>query len=112
MCGLLILTRFALGVTYRQRVPYGIKQTEAYRKAKQQARAAARSARKMRESKGLLLEGRKSLFMSLQQNTGISWFRSLQVMKHLESHWRVNPSMTPKLQDKLQSVAAIVKQGR
>ncbi|OEH77845.1 hypothetical protein cyc_05051 [Cyclospora cayetanensis] len=73
MWGALRLSQVLQAISYRQRVPYGVKQTEAYKKAKQQARAAARNARKMKESKGILLEGRKSLMMSLQQNTGISW---------------------------------------
>ncbi|KAL8274692.1 hypothetical protein Esti_001407 [Eimeria stiedai] len=109
MSGALHLTRAVLAITYRQRVPYG---TEAYKKAKQQTRAAACNARKMKEAKGILVEGRKSLYMSLQQNTGISWYRSLQVLKHLEMHWRANPPMNNKLKEKIAAVADVVKQGR
>ncbi|KAL8425081.1 hypothetical protein Efla_001470 [Eimeria flavescens] len=112
MWGDLCLSRASLAITYRQRIPYGVKQTEAYKKAKQQVRAAARNARKMKESKGILVEGRKSLYMSLQQNTGISWYRSLQVLKHLETHWRANPPMSNKLKEKIAAVAEVVKQGR
>ncbi|XP_026194085.1 uncharacterized protein LOC34621475 [Cyclospora cayetanensis] len=112
MWGALRLSQVLQAISYRQRVPYGVKQTEAYKKAKQQARAAARNARKMKESKGILLEGRKSLMMSLQQNTGISWYRSIQVLKHLEMHSRANPPITNKLRDKIASAAEAVKQGR
>ena len=66
----------------------------------------------MQESKGILVEGRKSLYMSLQQNTGISWYRSLQILKHLEMHWRANPSINSKLKEKIAAVADVVKQGR
>ncbi|CDI80804.1 hypothetical protein, conserved [Eimeria acervulina] len=74
MWGSFFLSQILCGLTYRQRVPYGVKQTEMYIKAKRQARAAARNARKMKESKGVLMEGRKCLLMSLQQNSGISWW--------------------------------------
>ncbi|CDJ36124.1 LOW QUALITY PROTEIN: uncharacterized protein EMH_0063520 [Eimeria mitis] len=112
MWGAFFLSQVLRGVTYRQRIPYGVKQTEAYKKAKRQARAAARNARKMKESKGVLMEGRKCLMMSLQQNTGISWFRSVQVLKHLELHARANPPLTSKLREQITNAVEVVKQGR
>ena len=66
----------------------------------------------MQESKGVLMEGRKCLLMSLQQNSGISWYRSEQVLKHLELHARANPSLTNKLRKKITAAVDVVKQGR
>lgn len=66
----------------------------------------------MKESKGVLMEGRKCLLMSLQQNSGVSWFRSLQVLKHLELHSRANPPLTSRLREQITAAVEVVKQGR
>ncbi|EPR57094.1 hypothetical protein TGPRC2_267340 [Toxoplasma gondii TgCatPRC2] len=110
----MFLSRWLSAITYKMRVPYGVKQSDQYRQAKKQTKLAAKNARKMKESKGLLLEGKKTaLCMNLMQNTGIAWYRSLQVCKHLEMHRRAPvPRVTAGFREKVTQAVAVVKLGR
>ncbi|CDJ44282.1 hypothetical protein, conserved [Eimeria tenella] len=65
----------------------------------------------MKEAKGVLLEGRKSLYMSLQQNTGVSWFRGLRVLKFLEIHQAANPPLSQQQQQQVAAAVALAKLG-
>ncbi|PFH36845.1 hypothetical protein BESB_050370 [Besnoitia besnoiti] len=111
---MLFRSNWLSAITYKMRVPYGVKQSDTYRQAKKQTKLASKNARKMKESKGLLLEGKKSsMYMNMMQNTGIAWYRSLQVCKHLEMHWRApTPPVTARLRERVAQAVAVVKQGR
>merc|ERR1719433_2011257 len=67
-------------------VPYGVKRSTAYRDAKKSARKAAERARRAAEEKGMLLDPKKCLRMELKRNSGIGWYRAMQIVKHLEMH--------------------------
>ena len=44
--------------------------------------------RKMEEEKGSLLDSKRELRMELKRNSGIGWYRSLQIRKHLDMYER------------------------
>ncbi|EDO05308.1 hypothetical protein BBOV_I002260 [Babesia bovis T2Bo] len=93
-------------------VPYGVKISRSYRQSKLQQRLAMEASRKQREMKGMLLDTRKTLMMSLRDNTGINWYRATQILKHLEVHARQPSGASPALREKITKIAEIVKAGR
>lgn len=97
---------------YVQVVPYGVKISRSYRESKKQQRLEMESARKQREMKGMILDSRKTLLMSLRDNTGINWYRSKQILKHLEMHWRHPSGATQQLRERITNIAEKVKAGR
>ncbi|CDR95511.1 hypothetical protein, conserved [Babesia bigemina] len=93
-------------------VPYGVKISRSYRESKRQQRIAMETARKQREMKGMLLDTRKTLLMSLRDNTGINWYRATQILKHLEVHRRHPSGATQAWRDKITKIAETVKSQR
>ncbi|SBS82825.1 conserved Plasmodium protein, unknown function [Plasmodium ovale curtisi] len=74
----------------REKIPYGVKQSQNYKDAKKQERLSVEASRKLKESRGMLLEGKKNLFMvrkegkvgkGKQPPMQISKQRSIQVRK-------------------------------
>ncbi|SBT79144.1 conserved Plasmodium protein, unknown function [Plasmodium malariae] len=96
----------------REKIPYGVKQSQSYKDAKKQERLSVEASRKLKESRGMLLDERKSLFMSLRRNSDINWYRAGQILKHLEIHQRAKPEITPKLREKITNIANFVKKGK
>lgn len=93
-------------------VPYGVKRSKNYKSTRLQQRLALESARKQKEMKGMILDSRKTLFMSLRDNTGINWYRAKQILKHLEVHQR-HPNVTSQaMREKITEIANLVKQGK
>lgn len=97
---------------YVQIVPYGVKISRSYRESKHQQRVAMEAARKQREMKGMILDSRKTLLMSLRDNTGINWYRATQILKHLEVHWRHPGGANQQLRERITKIADKVKAGR
>eukprot|EP00386_Alphamonas_edax_P003157 GDKI01009694.1.p2 GENE.GDKI01009694.1~~GDKI01009694.1.p2 ORF type:complete len:110 (-),score=11.55 GDKI01009694.1:157-486(-) len=106
------LSRLMRGLVYREQVPYGVKKSKAYRDARKQERRALEAARRLSEAKGMILEGKKNLYMSLMENTGISWYRGQQILKYLEFHERGSIDVTPHVREKITEIAKYVKRGR
>ncbi|SBT76632.1 conserved Plasmodium protein, unknown function [Plasmodium ovale] len=96
----------------REKIPYGVKQSQNYKDAKKQERLSVEASRKLKESRGMLLEGKKNLFMCLRQNSHINWYRAGQILKHLEIHQRAKPEITPALRQKITDIAGFVKKGK
>jgi len=97
----------------RVEVPYGVRISAAYKESKSAARKSAVKARKLEEEKGMLLDPRKCLQMELKRNTGISWYRSFQVIKHLEMHKRgKGPPIDARMRDKITQISNVVKAGK
>ncbi|SCP04060.1 conserved Plasmodium protein, unknown function [Plasmodium ovale] len=96
----------------REKIPYGVKQSQNYKDAKKQERLSVEASRKLKESRGMLLEGKKNLFMCLRQNSHINWYRAAQILKHLEIHQRAKPEITPALRQKITDIAGFVKKGK
>ncbi|UKJ89136.2 hypothetical protein MACJ_002383 [Theileria orientalis] len=90
-------------------VPYGIKNSKNYKEAKLQQRLSLENARKQREAKGLILDSRKTLMMSLRDNTGINWGRSKQIMKHLEMHHRHPNVDDKKIREQIANIIKVIK---
>ncbi|EKX72219.1 conserved hypothetical protein [Theileria equi strain WA] len=87
-------------------------QSKNYKSTRLQQRLALESARKQKEMKGMILDSRKTLFMSLRDNTGINWYRAKQILKHLEVHQR-HPNVTSQaMREKITEIANLVKQGK
>ncbi|KYN99453.1 hypothetical protein PGSY75_1007600 [Plasmodium gaboni] len=107
-----LLCRINLAKKIKEKIPYGVKQSQNYKDAKKQERLALEANRKLKESRGMLLDGKKNLFMSLRQNSDINWYRAGQILKHLEIHQRAKPEITPSLREKITSIANFVKKGR
>ncbi|KAK1940305.1 hypothetical protein X943_001797 [Babesia divergens] len=97
---------------YVQVVPYGVKISRSYRESKLQQRLAMEAARKQREMKGIILDSRKTLLMSLRDNTGINWYRATQIIKHLEMHWRHPSDASQMMRERVTKIADKVKSGR
>ncbi|GFE55781.1 hypothetical protein BaOVIS_031850 [Babesia ovis] len=97
---------------YVSMVPYGVKISRSYRESKLQQRLAMEAARKQREIKGMLLDTKKTMMMSLRDNSGINWYRAKQILKHLEVHWRQPSGASQGLREKITKIAQQVKQGR
>merc|ERR1740129_227664 len=94
-------------------VPYGVKRSSAYREAKKSARKAAERARRAAEEKGMLLDPKKQLRMELKRNSGIGWYRSLQIIKHLEMHERgKGPPIDHAMRERITEIARIVRMGQ
>ncbi|CRG94133.1 conserved Plasmodium protein, unknown function [Plasmodium gallinaceum] len=108
----MFICRINLSKKIKEKIPYGVKQSQNYKDAKKQERISLEGARKLKESRGMILEGKKSLFMCLRQNTDINWYRAGQILKHLEIHQRAKPEITPKLREKITNIANFVKKGR
>ncbi|CDU19256.1 hypothetical protein YYC_04202 [Plasmodium yoelii 17X] len=96
----------------KEKIPYGVKQSQNYKDAKKQERLSLEANRKLKESRGMLLEGKKNLFMCLRQNSDINWYRAGQILKHLEIHQRAKPEITSKMREKITDIANFVKKGR
>ncbi|CAG9478761.1 conserved Plasmodium protein, unknown function [Plasmodium vivax] len=96
----------------KDKIPYGVKQSQSYKDAKKQERLSLEANRKLKETRGMLLDGKKNLFMSLRQNSDINWYRAGQILKHLEIHQRAKPEITPKLRERITNIANFVKRGR
>ncbi|VWU48381.1 conserved protein, unknown function [Hepatocystis sp. ex Piliocolobus tephrosceles] len=109
---MLSFQRILLYKKIKEKIPYGVKQSQQYKDAKKQERLAVEANRKLRETRGMLLEEKKSLFMSLKQNTDINWYRAGQIIKHLEMHQRAKPEITPKLRERITDIANFVKKGK
>merc|ERR1712113_548547 len=91
-------------------VPYGVKRSVAYKESKKAARRAAERARRAAEEKGMLLMPRKQLRMELKRNSGIGWYRSLQIIKHLEMHERgTGPPIDQAVRDRITRIARVVR---
>merc|ERR1719150_1200894 len=87
-------------------VPFGVKRSVAYRDSKRQARKAAERARRAQEEKGMILDPKKNLRMELKRNTGIGWYRSLQIIKHLEMHERgIGPPIDQPMRERITQIA-------
>jgi len=94
-------------------VPYGVRISPAYKAAKASARKSAVKARKLEEEKGLLLNPRKCLMMELKRNSGIGWYRSQQVIKHLEMHKNgKGPPIDTRSRDKITMICNDLKKGK
>mmetsp|Transcript_110812 Transcript_110812/g.220407 ORF Transcript_110812/g.220407 Transcript_110812/m.220407 type:complete len:160 (-) Transcript_110812:50-529(-) len=94
-------------------VPWGIKRSATYRDAKKTARRAAERARRAAEEKGMLLDPKKQLRIELKRNTGIGWYRSLQIIKHLEMHERgIGPPIDQAMRERITQIARVVRMGK
>merc|ERR1719444_469619 len=91
-------------------VPYGVKRSATYRDTKKAARRAAERARRAAEEKGMLLDPKKQLRMELKRNTGIGWYRSFQIIKHLEMHERgKGPPIDQAMRDRITKISQNVR---
>merc|ERR1711934_985420 len=89
-------------------VSYGVKRSKAYKDAKVAARKSAVRARRLEEEKGMLLDPRKCLQMELKRNSGIGWYRSFQIIKHLEMHKNgKGPLIDTRMRDKITQIANV-----
>merc|ERR1712066_574676 len=87
-------------------VPYGVKRSTAFKESKKSARKAAERSRRAAEEKGMLLMPKKQLRMELKRNSGIGWYRSLQIIKHLEMHERgLGPPIDQAMRDRITEIA-------
>lgn len=94
-------------------MPYGVRISPAYKEAKASTRKSAVRARKLEEEKGLLLDPRKCLQMELKRNSGVGWYRSMQVIKHLEMHKRgKGPPIDARMRDKITQIVTVLKKGK
>lgn len=94
-------------------VPYGVKRSAAYCESKVAARKAAERARRAQEEKGMILDPKKSLRMELKRNSGIGWYRSHQIIKHLEMHERgKGPPIDQAMRDRITNIARVVRMGK
>eukprot|EP00927_Polykrikos_kofoidii_P056804 TRINITY_DN50889_c0_g1_i1.p1 TRINITY_DN50889_c0_g1~~TRINITY_DN50889_c0_g1_i1.p1 ORF type:complete len:169 (+),score=23.08 TRINITY_DN50889_c0_g1_i1:100-606(+) len=94
-------------------VPFGVKTSASYRQAKKAARKAAERARKAQEEKGMILDPKKQLRMELKRNSAIGWYRSMQIIKHLEMHERgKGPPLDHAMRERITQIARVVKMGR
>jgi len=101
------------GTSARPLVPFGVRNSPSYKDAKVSARKSAVKARRLEEEKGLLLDPRKVLMMELKRNTGIGWYRSLQVIKHLEMHKNgKGPPIDTRMRDKISRIVNDLKKGK
>eukprot|EP00920_Eleutheroschizon_duboscqi_P015537 GHVT01035991.1.p2 GENE.GHVT01035991.1~~GHVT01035991.1.p2 ORF type:complete len:117 (-),score=7.64 GHVT01035991.1:397-747(-) len=97
----------------KERLSFGVKHSKSFRSAKSAQRAARWAGRRRRlEQDGVICGGRKNLMMNLMQNPGIGWYRTMQVLKHLEMHWRAKPIITPKFISAVKDAVATVKKGK
>ncbi|CEL95421.1 unnamed protein product [Vitrella brassicaformis CCMP3155] len=108
----MFLSRILNGIVFKEKIPYGIKRSRAYRDARKAERRAKWHAIKQEEQRNFVISGRKSLYMSLMRNTGLGWYRAKQVLKHLEMHERGSVEPTPHVRDKIKNIATFVKLGR
>eukprot|EP00929_Paragymnodinium_shiwhaense_P107726 TRINITY_DN7409_c0_g1_i1.p1 TRINITY_DN7409_c0_g1~~TRINITY_DN7409_c0_g1_i1.p1 ORF type:complete len:191 (-),score=42.50 TRINITY_DN7409_c0_g1_i1:119-691(-) len=93
--------------------PYGIKKSGAFRDAKKAARKTAERARRSLEEKGMILDPKRQLRMELKRNTGIGWYRSMQIIKHLEMHERgKGPPIDEAMREKITAIARVVRMGK
>jgi len=61
----------------------------------------------------MLLDPKKQLRMELKRNTGIGWYRSLQIIKHLEMHERgLGPPIDQHMRERITEIARIVRMGK
>merc|ERR1719447_496662 len=94
-------------------VPYGVKRSSAFRDAKKSARKAAERARRAAEEKGMLLDPKKQLLIELKRNTGIGWYRAMQICKHLEMHERgKGPPIDQAMRERITQIARLVRMGK
>mmetsp|Transcript_46258 Transcript_46258/g.122729 ORF Transcript_46258/g.122729 Transcript_46258/m.122729 type:complete len:146 (-) Transcript_46258:77-514(-) len=94
-------------------VPYGVKRSTAFKNAKKAARKAAERSRRSAEERGMLLDPKKQLRMELKRNSGIGWYRSLQIIKHLEMHERgKGPPIDQAMRERITSIARTVRMGK
>mmetsp|Transcript_16192 Transcript_16192/g.35481 ORF Transcript_16192/g.35481 Transcript_16192/m.35481 type:complete len:174 (-) Transcript_16192:70-591(-) len=94
-------------------VPYGVKKSATYKESKKSARKSAERARRAMEEKGMLLDPKKQLRMELKRNSGIGWYRSLQIIKHLEMHERgKGPPINQAMREHITQIAQTVRMGR
>merc|ERR1719433_2248609 len=94
-------------------VPYGVKRSTAYRDAKKSARKTAERARRASEEKGMLLDPKKQLRMELKRNSGIGWYRSMQIIKHLEMHEHgKGPPIDQAMRERITQIARMVRMGK
>merc|ERR1712187_206367 len=92
------------------RTSNAVKRSTAYVKSKQQARMAAERSRRAAEEKGMLLDPKKCLRMELKRNSGIGWYRSLQIIKHLEMHERgKGPPIDQETRERITQIARVVR---
>ncbi|ORM40563.1 uncharacterized protein BXIN_2120 [Babesia sp. Xinjiang] len=110
----MLILSFSLMATkrYVPMIPYGVKISRSYRESKLQQRLAMEAARKQREMKGMLLDTRKTLLMSLRDNSDINWYRATQILKHLEVHRRHPSGATQAWRERITKIADKVKLGR
>jgi len=93
--------------------PYGVKRSTAYKESKKAARKAAEKSRRALEEKGLILDPKKQLRIELKRNTGIGWYRSHQIIKHLEMHERgKGPPIDQATRERITQIARIVRLGK
>jgi hypothetical protein len=77
------------------------------------ARLSAVKARRLEEERGILLDPKKQLRMEVKRNSGIGWYRSLQVCKHLEMHERgPGPAIDQKVREKISGIIDLVRRGK
>mmetsp|Transcript_81591 Transcript_81591/g.174855 ORF Transcript_81591/g.174855 Transcript_81591/m.174855 type:complete len:162 (+) Transcript_81591:61-546(+) len=94
-------------------VPYGVKRSASYRESKKAARRSAERARRAQEEKGMLLDPKKQLLIELKRNSGIGWYRSMQIVKHLEMHERgKGPPIDQAMRDRITEIARVVRMGK
>ncbi|KAK2197522.1 hypothetical protein BdWA1_000524 [Babesia duncani] len=90
-------------------IPYGVKNSRHYKESKRQQRIAMEEARKQREMKGMILDSKKTLMLSLRDNSGINWSRAKQILKHLEVHWRIPSGVSLETRERIQIIAQGIK---
>ena len=74
------------------------------------SRLSAVKARRLEEERGVLLDTKKQLRMELKRNSGVGWYRSLQVCKHLEMHERgKGPPIDQNMRAKITKLIDLVK---
>merc|ERR1740117_2716684 len=94
------------------RVASSVKRSTAYVQGKKAARRAAERSRRAAEEKGMLLDPKKCLRMELKRNSGIGWYRSLQVVKHLEMHERgKGPPIDQETREQITKISRMVRMG-
>ncbi|EER15243.1 conserved hypothetical protein [Perkinsus marinus ATCC 50983] len=59
---------------------------KASRQARIEARRAGVAQRRLEEQQGMLLDVKKQFRMEVKRNSGLGWYRSLQLVKHVEMH--------------------------
>eukprot|EP01067_Filipodium_phascolosomae_P000852 Filipodium_phascolosomae@DN1606_c0_g1_i1.p1 len=93
-------------------VRWGIRHSKRYRDSLRAAYSAKLLARDDREKTGFIVDQRDCLRFGVKQNYGFNFFRSLQVIKHLEMHSRGSLLMTPETKQRIALIGEFVKQGK